>query len=191
MTEIDNQQVTQHELGWLAGAFDADGSIYMHLYQYDGYKISRVELTFTNTCKAFLCKVLDICKRLGVGLHVREKTRAKSYWSPAWDIRTGKLTNIRRLLRPLIPMLTAKKERAELLYDFCDRRLEIARTLCDGNIMRSAREYPYTAEDLWYYEKFRELNKRVTPTTIPEGSRVQENPKRRAQVNRLTCDDMV
>lgn len=183
---MGNQQVTDQELGWLAGAFDADGFMGMHRYGAN----SRVELGFVNTSRDFLCKVLSICKRCGVNLHIQEKTRAKKYWSRAWQLRCGKLTLIAMLLSLLIPLLTAKQERAKLLLDFCERRISLANKYYNGNLMALARGYGYTDEDEWYFTKFKKLNKRVTSTTIPQGSRTQEGSKHTAQ-NWLICDDIV
>lgn len=188
---IDNQQVAQNELGWLAGAFDADGHMFMRTYNTKRGTNYQIEIGFTNTSEDFLCKVLNICTKLKCGMHVQQKSQGKLHWSTAWVVRSGKITTIAQLLQPLIPMLTVKRERAELLLSFCSRRLDIANTKCGGSIMSAARKYPYTSDDLWYYEKFNELNKRVTPTTIPEGSRAHEGSKLRAQAIRLTCDDIV
>jgi hypothetical protein len=183
---MDNQQVTDKELGWLAGAFDADGFMSMHRYGNN----SRIELGFTNTSKDFLCKIRSICKKIGVNLHVQEKTRAKSYWSRAWQLRCGKMSLVVLLLSLLIPLLTVKQERAEILLNFCERRLTLAKEMYGGNLAALARGYGYTEDDEWYFEKFKELNKRVTSTTISKGSTDQGVGKRKTQ-NWLTCDDIV
>lgn len=188
---MGNQQVDQLELGWLAGAFDADGHMFMKTYNTKRGSNSRIEIGFTNTDRSFLCKVLSICKRLGVNLYVQEKSLQKKYWSRAWVVRTGKQTLILKLLEQLIPMLTVKRERAEILHAFCHRRNVMADELCDGNIMRLSRLYPYNSEDIWFFDKFNELNKRPTPTTIPSGSRTQGSPKCKTQSIRLDCDDIV
>lgn len=188
---IDNQQVTQNELGWLAGAFDADGHMSMKTYNTKRGLNSQIELGFTNTSEDFLCKVLSICRRLQVGMHVQQKSRGKKHWATAWVVRTGKITNIDRLLNQLIPMLTVKRERAEILQAFCKRRLKLMEHTTAKSMQAVARKFPYTSDDVWYFDKFNELNKRVTPTTIPKGSRAQEGSKLRAQTQQLVCDDIV
>jgi hypothetical protein len=181
---MGNQQVSELEIGWLAGAFDADGHVFMVVYptKRGAWKNYRIEVGFTNTDECFLAKVCDICARLKSNLHIQAKSRKKSYWSPAWTARAGKISHCKRILEAITPYLTVKKEKAELLLAFCNRRLSLASTYCSGNMNRMARAFPYTDEDLWYFEQFALKHRaRPTPTTIPEGSRAQEGPKRRAQ----------
>lgn len=191
--KIDNQQVTQLELGWLAGAFDADGHMHMKVYETKRGNNTRIEFGFTNTSREFLCKALCVCSRLGCNLHVSEKAtiKGKEYWSKAWVIRTSKLTVIARFLNHMIPLLTVKRERAEILLAFCEVRLKLVPLTAKKNLQAVAKKYPYTSEDIWYFNKFIELNRRVTPTTIPSGSRAKDGPKLRAQASQLTCDDIV
>lgn len=193
MSEIDNQQVSDLELGWLAGAFDADGHVGMFFYPSKHGHNARVEIGFTNTSRDFLCMVLSICKRLSVNLHIKTKSKpkGKSHWNTAWAVCTGKFIVVHRFLNHLIPLLTVKRERAELLFDFCERRIALANKLCDGSLMRLAKVYGYTEDDIWYFDKVKELNKKPTPTTIPKGSRGQEAPKYKTQSHRLDCDDIV
>ena len=183
---MGNQQVSTADIGWLAGSFDADGCVSMYLYKNKrGLNITRYDVVWTNTDWTFLQKVRDICLQLGVNLHVTEKTRSKKYWSRAWNLRTGKISHIARILRVITPHLTVKKERAEHLLKFCERRLRLAKENSDGNMAKSARKNWYTEEDYAFFHEFQAMNARVknpeTSTTIPQGSRLQEEPKRRAQ----------
>lgn len=195
MNKMGNQQVTEAELGWLAGAMDGEGHIGMHMYNTKRGRISyRIEVAFTNCSDKFLCKVKDISKRLGVNLHIQVK-KVKKHWSPSWTLRTGKIAHCKRLLEQILPFLSCKKERAIILLDFCKRRIKLAKENCDGNMRSLARSFPYTNKDKEYFIKFKEFHRNpnsladVTPTTIPNGSRTQESPKRRAQW--LNCDDIV
>lgn len=168
---MDNQQVTDYELGWLAGVLDGEGHISM---RYWGYKKSihyTVEIAFTNTSKALLEKVESICNRLGVGLHWQPKATPKRNL-PCWDIGTKKISHCYKILDKILPMLTSKTERANLLYAFCKRRLGFL-AQCRDNGSDIARLFPYNDDDLYYFAEFKKLNRNyATPTTIPQGSRV-------------------
>lgn len=162
MSEMGNQQVSTADIGWLAGAFDADGSISMYLYHTKrGKNITKHDIVWTNTDWLFLEKVRDICLRLGVNLYVHEKTRGKKYWSRAWYLRTGKISHVAKILRVITPHLTVKRDRAKLLLEFCERRLRIAKENSGGNMHISSRRNVYTEEDFAYFHTFKELNARV------------------------------
>lgn len=191
--EIGNQQVPIEEIGWLAGALDGEGHIGMHIYptksKWDNY---RIEVAFTNSNKEFLCKVYNVCKKLGVHLYIQKKTRAKDYWSEAWSLRCSKISHLKRLLDALIVHLTCKKERAQLLLGFCNRRLSFVKP--GQSLGSSARENPYTSEDRWYFDQFKNFHRdkiKGTPTTIPSGSKAQVGLKRRAPSGFLTSEDIV
>ena len=171
---IGNQQVSDVEIGWLAGSFDADGCVSMHMQQTKRGEVQcRAEIAWTNTNWIFLDKVMSLCSRLGVNLCVQEKTRSKSYWSRAWNVRTGKLSKAKVLLEAMLPYLTVKAERAKLALDFINRRLSF---IGDGKI------HPYNDKDYAYFIKFRKLNKRPQP---PETSSTIETPVFRREGSRV------
>ena len=172
---IGDQQVGAEELGWLAGAIDGEGHIGMHLYvKKRGERVYRVEVALTNCNRAFLEKAISIWRRLGCNPYIQEK-KVKPGWSQSWMIRTNKISHIVRLLTPIVSMLTSKKERAELLLRFCNRRLAIAKK-AGVSLRSSARSNPYTEEDLSFFEEFKRFHRaKPTPTTIPLGVGLSES----------------
>ena len=173
---MGNQQVTDFELGWLAGILDGEGNISMRTSKFKGDTHYSVGVGFTNTSEELLKKVDSICSRLGANLHWQKKARPQRCLQ-GWDLTTRKISYCQRILEPLLPLLTSKREKAELALSFCKRRLGFA-FQCRDNNWDIAKLFPYNEEDLWYFEEFRKRRRGfVTPTTIPQGSRVQENPK--------------
>lgn len=172
--EMGNQQVTDFELGWLAGVLDGEGHISMRCSNFKKEIHYSVGFGFTNTSEELLKKVEMICSKLGANLHWQKKPRINQR-QQGWDLTTRKIINCKRVLTPLLPLLTSKKEKAELVLSFCERRLNFSKQRNpDGTGIR----FPYTSDDLWYFDEFKRIRtKSATPTTIPQGSRVQENPK--------------
>ncbi len=172
--ETGNQQVTNFELGWLAGVLDGEGHISMRSSTFKNDIHYSVGFGFTNTSEKLLNKVDMICTKLGVNLHWQRKLR-KNKCLQGWDLTTRKIINCKRILTPLLPLLTSKKEKAELVLLFCNRRLNFAKQRKDDG---TGIRFPYTKEDLWYFDEFKRIRtKLVTPTTISSESKVQENLK--------------
>ncbi len=172
--EMGNQQVTDIELGWLAGVLDGEGHISMRSSTFKGEIHYAVGFGFTNTSEELLKKVELICKKLGANLHWQRKAKIKNRLQ-GWDLATRKIINCKRVLAPLLPLLTSKKEKAEHALAFCERRLNFSmQRKVDGTGVR----HPYTSSDLWYFDEFKRIRtKSATSTTIPQGSRNQEIPK--------------
>jgi len=174
--EMGNQQVTDCELGWLAGILDGEGHISMKTSKFKNEIHCGIEIGITNTSQELLKKVTDICSRLGVNMRWMSKKIPERYF-PCWTIATTKISHCYKILNPILTMLTSKHDRANLLYSFCERRLLLA-TKCKNDKIYSANKNSYASEDLWFFEEFKKLYRNsVTSTTIPSGSRVQENSK--------------
>ncbi len=169
--ETGNQQVTDLEMGWLAGILDGEGHITMKTAKYQKWIHYSIEIGFTNTSLELLEKLASICLRLGVNLHWMKKKMPKSC-QPCWILTTKKMSHCYRILDKVLPLLTVKRERADLLFAFCKRRLEFA--FQSKNTREISIKFPYNEEDLFFFRKFRETcYKPVTPTTISQESRIQ------------------
>ena len=174
---MDNQQVTDYEFGWLAGIIDGEGHVSMRYWNFRQKRHYTVEIAITNTSKELLEKVESICNRLGIGLHWQQKATPKRN-APCWDVGTKRIVHCYKILSHILPLLTSKKPKAELLFSFCKRRLGFAEQ-CRDNGSDIARLFPYTEEDLYFFEEFKKLTRNfATPTTISQESRNQEIPKR-------------
>lgn len=175
--EMGNQQVTDFELGWVAGILDGEGHISMKTTQFRKSNHYSVEVGFTNTSVELLKKLESICSRLGVNLHWMNK-KIKKGLLPCWTLRTTKISGCCRILTPILNLLTCKREKAELLLSFCKRRLNFAYQ-CKDNGFDISKKHPYTEVDLGFFSDFKKFSRKyVTSTTISEESRIQENPKR-------------
>jgi len=171
---MDNQQVTELEIGWLAGIIDGEGSISMRVWPYKNKIHFTISIAVTNTSKEMLDKVDDICSRLGANFHWSKKIVPKTAL-PCWDVETKKISHCHRILEPILPLLTSKYGRAKLVYDFCVRRLGFL-AQCE-NRSQLATKHPYTDDDWAYFrefaDKYHHHTRTVTSTTIPFGSRGQ------------------
>lgn len=175
--ETGNQQVTDLELGWLAGILDGEGNISMKTSKYKKWIHYSVEIGFTNTSKELLDKLASICLKMGVNLYWNKKKMPKTC-QPCWYLTTKKMSHCIKILDPIMPLLTVKLERAEILLSFCKRRLSFAMQ-CKDDGWDIAKKFPYNEQDLFFFDEFKKtVNRPVTSTTIPEGSRGQEASKR-------------
>ena len=169
--EMGNQQVTDLEIGWLAGILDGEGSMSMRVWPYKGKVHFVVSIGLANTSSELIEKFSDICSRLGASFHKYSKN-VPSGFLPAWDLETKKISHCARIIRATIDSMTSKKERAKLLLAFCERRLNFAKA-CVDNGKSISREHPYNDDDWAYFrefsERFHHRTRIVTSTTIPLG----------------------
>jgi len=172
--EMDNQQVTDLELGWLAGIIDGEGSISMRVWPYKNKIHFVVSIAVCNSSVELLNKVVDICSRLDVTWHWTKKPRPENFLQ-CWDIETKKISHCHRILNHILPLLTSKYEKAKLLQAFCIRRLGFL-SQCD-NRFELATKHPYNDDDWAFFKEFADKyhhhTRKVTSTTIPLGSRSQ------------------
>ena len=145
---MGNQQgtlnVSEKELGWLAGIIDGEGSVILFLGVRKGGKINNVspQVIVGNTDFALMEKYVDILTRLNVGVHV--STRLPRYQTGVEGSKpsnkayktlkvasTAGFKRVKALLDVITPYLvTDKRRKAELLLQLIDRRL--ARCVSNG-----------------------------------------------------------
>lgn len=129
--------VSEVELGWLAGIIDGEGSVILFLGVRKGEKLNNVspEVVMGNTDFAMIDRYVDILGRLGVGLFVG--TKLPSYktgienshpstkkYKPLKVVTTAGFLRVKKLLDVVTPYLvTDKRKKSELLLQLIDRRL--------------------------------------------------------------------
>jgi hypothetical protein len=126
--EIGNQQVTQIEIGWLAGFIDGEGYIGISEYKtrrcHPSYSCA---LQVSNTDEAMILKAQKIIQKVGVnpyirthGYGIRNKPKSKIVWVLIVH-RMNKLIPVLELVNPYLTGM--KKERGELVLEYCQSRL--------------------------------------------------------------------
>lgn len=160
----DNQQqtVTDGEIGWLAGIIDGEGSITMLINRRaDRTQVLRItpRITITNTDQAIIDKVISILTNLGIAKYVQitKPNNVGLVKTSSKDITYISVDGFRRLTRfiPVIqPYLVGdKKKRSEVMFEFINRRVSMAKNLKLGG------NYHYDEEDVSLILKFLRLTR--------------------------------
>jgi len=171
---MNNQQVILSEKAWFAGFIDGEGYLGLRIHKYaNGDRYNRVfyptirpEFHVVNAEKEMIDKCFLIAKKLDVNLYIR-KSKGTGSRKDAYRVQTKGINRCYRLLKPLVPYLTAsKKKRAELIVEFCKSRIE-AKTY--KNPFGSGRVKPYSKRELEIWELTQPLMRRGKRT--PETTR--------------------
>jgi hypothetical protein len=136
---MDNQQLVPSvpDLAYLAGILDADGSISLDRQAKTLY--FHPNLAVHNTDYALIEWTRDLYRGLGAEPHVYERSRGKN--KLIYTVNLKSLSKVKKALPYIIPFLHQKKQRAEWILEFVERRLEKTGGL-------SGRTVPYDSRDL-------------------------------------------
>jgi len=147
---MDNQQVTDLELGWLAGAIDGEGCVGVTRRNRKaklGFTL-KPHLQITNCDKAFIDRCTTTLKLMEIPFWVsyyEGRGRRKS----AYTVVIAGLKRCAVALPKLVPHLTGQKlVKAKLVERWVTSRL------ADWHAA------PFTAEQLAIYEQLRQMNER-------------------------------
>lgn len=150
------------DLAWLAGIWDGEGSValFSHTEKPGMTKIKPV-VNVINTDIAIINKVRKLLEELGCNFSFQERHPQNKKHSTAWILITGNQKYIVTFLKAVYPYLfSIKKQKAEILIDYCSRRLERTKRL------PSAGSTPYDEQDWDTFNKFQ--NVRSSQTTREE-----------------------
>ena len=176
MDEMDNQQVTPVELGWLAGIIDGEGYIGLRLDDQKGrqYRSIRPEIHVCNTEEVIVLMTADIMKRLGVNGCIRAAT-GRTGVKDNYRVTIKRMAQAVILLKAIQPYLIgSKKERARLIIRFCELRLsnQGIRNPNIGDGKRGAgRIKPYTEEEMAIFELVGPMSRRGSSEATREMQR--------------------
>lgn len=116
---MDDQQVTQFELGWLSGIIDGEGCFSMSPGSKGSYNVG---IKIVNTNKIIVDNICDILKRLGIPFHIYDSHRSSNQ-RPAKRVEINGPKRVQRAMSILLDYIVAKKEEAILLSDYVNLRL--------------------------------------------------------------------
>ena len=138
--EMGNQQVTQIEIGWLAGFVDGEGYIGISEYKTRHNRISySCAIQVSNTDEAMIFKAQKIVQKIGVNPYIRthgygERNKPKS--KIVYVLVIHRMNKIIPVLETINPHLTGtKKERGELVLEYCQSRLKTWKPGSHYNVM--------------------------------------------------------
>ncbi len=155
---IGDQQATSHQLAWLAGIWDGEGTFGIYRGS-NGHYAGR--LTLSNTDAAMINEIVKIFDSLGIKGHLWEEERPKLRHKNSIHITLNKLASVKAATEAMLPYLVSKKPRAELLLRFINSRLEYKpiaiRDEKTGQIL-GIKKQGYSLEEETMYEQMRKLN---------------------------------
>lgn len=143
---MGNQQVTDAELGWLAGMIDGDGSVAIQRCHHNtpsgkrGYYSPRCQVA--NTDPAIIAAAVSILERLGIGHYVTSATFG--HHKQCLTVRVDRFESIERLLDTIGGYLCGeKKSRAILLLKFVRSRMSYGKNMKGNKCLN----VPYTSAE--------------------------------------------
>ena len=127
--EMGNQQVTQIEIGWLAGFIDGEGYIGISQYKTRNRRTSySCAIQICNTDEAMILKAQKIIQKMGINPYIKAdgyKLKNKESHKNVWTLKVHRMNKIIPILETVNPYLTGtKKERGELVLEYCQSRLQ-------------------------------------------------------------------
>jgi len=162
---IGNQQVTQKEIGWLAGIVDGEGYLgLVWVWQYRGKKSDRraqPQLHITNCDEMIILKCQMIMRKISLNPYIHACKGYGKVRKDSYRIQLKNIAKIYRLLSWIKDDLTGnKKDRAEIIYEFCTLRMN-----------KIHNQMPYTQRELELVALCQPLIKRGTSETIRQEQR--------------------
>jgi len=176
---MDNQQITASdlELGWLAGIIDGEGYIGLQLERETKVNHSRIvpQIHICNCDEAIVLRARDIMRKIGINPYIRASRGYGNVKKDIYRLQTKRYVAIFKILSVITPYLTgSKKERAELVKEFCDIRLNAPtyRKIKGAGRERSGRIKPHTARELEIFGLCKPKQKRGISETIRQEQRL-------------------
>lgn len=116
---MDNQQVTDFELGWLSGIIDGEGCFTMSPGSKGSYNVG---IKLVNTNNLIIEKICDILRKLNLAFHVYDAHRSGNQ-RPAKRVEINGVMRVEKALKKLLPYIVAKNEEATVLLEYVTKRL--------------------------------------------------------------------
>lgn len=121
---MGNQQTTSHQLAWLAGIWDGEGTF--QIYQ-NGKHFFIGRLTLTNSSPEMIDEISKILDAHDIGAHLWLEELRTNKHKRCYHLTVNKLSSVKRGTELMLPYLIAKKAHANILLRFVDSRLKYKR----------------------------------------------------------------
>jgi len=164
---MDNQQESlrlERKLGYLAGIIDGEGTITLRFHsRKDKTPIIQPAVTIVNTDIKIINACANTLKELGLPFWLTEY-EGKGNWKKRYLIEISGLKRVPKILSVITDYLVGKKELAEIVNEYCERRLNLL-----------GRHWYYTEEDLEYVRRVKSFHGhqdkvKITLETIAKSS---------------------
>jgi hypothetical protein len=121
----DNQQQSLDlKLSWLGGIIDGEGMVTLIKRDYKTQNGFAPRISIVNTDLKIINEVSEICNCLNLAYYIQKK-EGKGTWKTKYELLFGGIKRCNKFLPYIIPFLIAKKEKAELLKEYCNIRLSL------------------------------------------------------------------
>jgi hypothetical protein len=120
---MGNQQERSHfKIGYLLGVIDGEGSFQLGN---DGYGHYVPEIVISNTDDKIISLVVEALKELGLPAYVWTPKNTKSNHKPVTRVCIRGIKRLAKVMGFLQNFDYAKKDRGQVIKDFCDYRLSV------------------------------------------------------------------
>lgn len=159
---IDDQQVTSHQLAWLAGIWDGEGTFSI-TYQNKKYGEAYIaKASLSNTDMAMINEIIKILDSYNIGGHLFKESPRRKEHKASYHITINKLNKLKQLVELILPYLVNKKPNAEIMLRFVNSRLKYKKSPIKdkktGKITGMKRQ-GHSEEEKELYKQMAELNK--------------------------------
>lgn len=150
--QMDNQEVTATTLAWLAGFWDADGSIALFTHtEKNGRKKICPSLVATNTDQNTIAHIAEVLDSMGTSFHLFERTSKNTKHKTSYQLSTRNGAYIKVVLEAMLPYLVTKRAQAVLLLRYLNK---------NGRADGTGKSTKYTQDDWDTQEQVSLLNRR-------------------------------
>jgi intein/homing endonuclease len=150
---IDNPQVTENNIAWLAGIIDGEGTISIAKSNRKSGKVNlTIKISIENTSTLIINEICKVFKSKGIKYYIySRKPRTKKH-KAAYVVNVCKLKDAIEFSNLLYEHLISKKEQAILVKKFAESRINTPKKYgCIKN--------PFTKEEIDICNKIQDLNK--------------------------------
>ena len=161
----ENQQVTSHQLAWLAGIWDGEGTFMVYDYQRKNESKKRTytaRVTLTNSSIEMINEISKIFDYYKIGGHIYQEKMRSNKHKACYHITVNKLDHVKKSTELMLPYLVNKKAHAEVMLRFVKLRENYKRIVIrdkkTGKITGGIKEQGYNNEEISLYEQLKKLN---------------------------------
>lgn len=159
MDDTRRQSAGNSHLDWLAGIIDGEGSLLLAKRSGKNWVMYKPTITIANTHKPTIEKAAEILKNHGIGVWICTNRDKRGNYPAQYSLFVCGLKRMLPILDLLESRLFTKKRQAELLRQFTEHRLGIAKKV------------PYGETEKRIYEDLKRCNHGPKWTGSPETTR--------------------
>lgn len=111
------------ELGWLVGIIDGEGSIGITRSKQKGRYIYTAQIQMANCDLRIMEKYRDLINSLGMSKKMQCECYTRKQWQPQYYINIQRQRDVKLLLETVIDHLVGKREQAEIVLEFVNKRI--------------------------------------------------------------------